>query len=971
MPQSNFNVKYSLQPSITVVKRWIEEATLRDIPDNKIMQLLQDGILLCELLCHIKPGLITRLNTDGTEEAWLENVQNFLNGCQRLGLESWQLFSSQEIVQLAENEEYNFYDDKAIIRLKHFLSTIYYLGLNANQQRDFTGPYLDLAVMKDIIIDNDSVDAKSKFNSPETPDRQYNNSYSKKINGQQHQSLNGLPYYQSAVSPTHPPSHTNGYAKFSSEERHDDLIVLKLRGIPHDKDHFGFTVSEEYTVAGRALLIDSVSLGSRAEAEGLRIKDEIVWINGEDVLTKSIDVIHDMIAEGIRNSNLMLKIRRHQNLYGAKDFSDTESMASSVGDKLILPEENPIWNSVVQEAEEYNQELLYNGDDKQSNYSLNESEDGDAISDIETLSSHSVNKPSSPRLENRNRGFSIGLKPLKDEYNTSDHDNTDNSHDENRRSSPMSEQKPYRRSAQITSLRVSRKTEDKIDKIDDNVKDTTKFKNQSHRIRSLPRSVRGETPQPLKQDKTPERDSPKLVKDLTKNRTVSPNSESNIPKNVSQPHQKRESTNTIVSSRKSNDVVIQSRRQTPTPTRGPSPIVSQDQGHSASRRIPLRMRGTSPATVNHEERQTPNIQSNKTPARIINRTTPSKKVSSALAVRTLPVKSKTPSEPTVDPAPQVNQRSIERNSPVVENRPSPFHSRPLRSTQSRLPSRPNLQSKNITPASSANQNREANSSNNNVPAKSPITAPPTRVNRPSYGRQSPAMKSTDSEPEIPPPRKTNNSSSNKQVYPPNSLRNAIPPRRNITNQPSKGNAIPSNQPYGRTQRSETSTKNFPVRATPLNTNSSTEYNLSAAPSRNPPVADQNNRAYDSNNLYNKKVNGDHQNSNGQPNNPHGRSVLAHPVNRNTFNSRTADRNVNVPVQSLNNPSGYHPRSGFGYPVNPNANPGLTPPARRQPTTNGGFNKPTASGQGSYGNPSKLDQKSPISNSQSFNNWSSV
>ena len=53
----------------------------------------------------------------------------------------------------------------------------------------------------------------------------------------------------------------NGFKKFSSEESHDDLIVLKLRGIPHGTTHFGFTITEEFTTAGRALLVDGVSAG--------------------------------------------------------------------------------------------------------------------------------------------------------------------------------------------------------------------------------------------------------------------------------------------------------------------------------------------------------------------------------------------------------------------------------------------------------------------------------------------------------------------------------------------------------------------------------------------------------------------------------------------------------------------------------------------------------------------------------------
>lgn len=623
-------------------------------------------------------------------------------------------------------------------------------------------------------------------------------------------------------------------------------------------------------------------------------------------------------------------------------------MASSIGENLVFPEENPIWNSVVKEAEEYNKGLSNSGEDRHSTYSLNESEDGDAISDLETLSAHSTNKLSSPKMDYRNRGFSIGLKPLRDNTESSDHDEADISRDTKSRSSPIYEEKPYSRSVQIpTNPKTVRKDESKIDK----AKDMTKPRNQSHTVRSIPRSTRGDTKQPLKQDTAPERNSrTSVAKNLIRSKPISPNSEMDaVRKDADQPQQKKESTSTLVSGRKSNDVVIQPKKRTTTPMRGASPTVNQGMPNQTNRRIPLRMRGTSPATVKPDERSSTSVQINKTPLHSNNDRNSVKKISSTAVVRNSPARSSTSSEPTTVQAPPRNQRNMEKqstNSPTVENRPSPLPGgRPLRTVQSRVPPRSSLQSKKITPTPATNEKKETNVSNiNNISSnKNSTTAPINRNIRPSYGRQSPVVKSIDNEP-IPSQRNKNNSN---QSQPPNPLRNAIPPRRNIPSQSSAVNSNSTNPQYRRNQRSESSTKTLPVRASPMNQISpSTNYNHATTPSSRNPNVDQKDRSYEPNILKSNAINEGHQNSSPQSRYPPSRSLpTQHPVNENPINpirhsssqnpanSRISDRNSNAPPKSFNKPSGFPSRPGPGYPVNVNNNSGPTPPARRLPAGN--------------------------------------
>uniref|UniRef100_A0A3P9NL07 Calponin-homology (CH) domain-containing protein n=1 Tax=Poecilia reticulata TaxID=8081 RepID=A0A3P9NL07_POERE len=98
---------------------------------------LENGILLCELLSSIRPGLVKKINRLPTPIAGLDNLSVFLRGCEELGLKGSQLFDPGDLQDTATRPAANR-------RLKNVLITIYWLGRAANSCTSYNGPTLDL-----------------------------------------------------------------------------------------------------------------------------------------------------------------------------------------------------------------------------------------------------------------------------------------------------------------------------------------------------------------------------------------------------------------------------------------------------------------------------------------------------------------------------------------------------------------------------------------------------------------------------------------------------------------------------------------------------------------------------------------------------------------------------------------------------------------------------------------------------------
>uniref|UniRef100_A0A8C7WKB9 LIM and calponin homology domains 1 n=1 Tax=Oncorhynchus mykiss TaxID=8022 RepID=A0A8C7WKB9_ONCMY len=103
---------------------------------------LENGILLCELLSAIKPGLVKKINRLPTPIAGLDNLSVFLRGCEELGLKGSQLFDPGDLQDTSTRPKTKVADCSR--KLTNVLITIYWLGRAANSCISYNGPTLDL-----------------------------------------------------------------------------------------------------------------------------------------------------------------------------------------------------------------------------------------------------------------------------------------------------------------------------------------------------------------------------------------------------------------------------------------------------------------------------------------------------------------------------------------------------------------------------------------------------------------------------------------------------------------------------------------------------------------------------------------------------------------------------------------------------------------------------------------------------------
>ncbi|XP_056328823.1 LIM and calponin homology domains-containing protein 1 [Danio aesculapii] len=129
------------EPAIREAQRWIEAVTGRSFADRDFRTGLDNGILLCELLSSIRPGLVKKINRLPTPVAAQDNVALFLKGCEEFGLKGSQLFDPGDLQDTSTRTNKNPDNNK---KLKNVLITIYWLGRAANSSATYNGPTLDL-----------------------------------------------------------------------------------------------------------------------------------------------------------------------------------------------------------------------------------------------------------------------------------------------------------------------------------------------------------------------------------------------------------------------------------------------------------------------------------------------------------------------------------------------------------------------------------------------------------------------------------------------------------------------------------------------------------------------------------------------------------------------------------------------------------------------------------------------------------
>ncbi|XP_022623614.1 LIM domain only protein 7-like isoform X4 [Seriola dumerili] len=130
-------------------QRWIEEVTGKLFGCNDFRAALENGVLLCDLINQLKPGIIKRVNRLSTPIAGLDNVNVFLKACGKLGLNESQLFHPGDLQDLSTRVTLR--RDESNRRLKNVLITIYWLGRKAHLDAFYSGPQLNFKAFEGLL----------------------------------------------------------------------------------------------------------------------------------------------------------------------------------------------------------------------------------------------------------------------------------------------------------------------------------------------------------------------------------------------------------------------------------------------------------------------------------------------------------------------------------------------------------------------------------------------------------------------------------------------------------------------------------------------------------------------------------------------------------------------------------------------------------------------------------------------------
>ncbi|XP_077426591.1 LIM and calponin homology domains-containing protein 1-like isoform X3 [Vanacampus margaritifer] len=145
------------EPACLEAQKWIEAVTGKSFGDKDFRSALENGILLCELLSAIKPGLVKKINRLPTPIAGLDNLSVFLRGCEELGLKGSQLFDPGDLQDTSMRA--NLKDSDCSRKLKNVLNTVFWLGKAASGCASYSGPTLDLKEFEGLLA-NMKVDSE-------------------------------------------------------------------------------------------------------------------------------------------------------------------------------------------------------------------------------------------------------------------------------------------------------------------------------------------------------------------------------------------------------------------------------------------------------------------------------------------------------------------------------------------------------------------------------------------------------------------------------------------------------------------------------------------------------------------------------------------------------------------------------------------------------------------------------------------
>ncbi|KAM7131517.1 LOW QUALITY PROTEIN: LIM domain only protein 7 [Ciconia maguari] len=137
------------QAAFAEARRWVETVTGKSFGTKDFRAALENGVLLCDLINKIKPGIIKKINRLSTPIAGLDNINVFLKACENIGLKEAQLFHPGDLQDLSNRVTVK--PEETNRRVKNVLITLYWLGRKAQSNPHYNGPYLNLKAFEKLL----------------------------------------------------------------------------------------------------------------------------------------------------------------------------------------------------------------------------------------------------------------------------------------------------------------------------------------------------------------------------------------------------------------------------------------------------------------------------------------------------------------------------------------------------------------------------------------------------------------------------------------------------------------------------------------------------------------------------------------------------------------------------------------------------------------------------------------------------
>ncbi|XP_050756280.1 LIM domain only protein 7 [Gymnogyps californianus] len=137
------------QAAFAEARRWVETVTGKSFGTKDFRAALENGVLLCDLINKIKPGIIKKINRLSTPIAGLDNINVFLKACENIGLKEAQLFHPGDLQDLSNRVTVK--PEETNRRVKNVLITLYWLGRKAQSNPHYNGPYLSLKAFEKLL----------------------------------------------------------------------------------------------------------------------------------------------------------------------------------------------------------------------------------------------------------------------------------------------------------------------------------------------------------------------------------------------------------------------------------------------------------------------------------------------------------------------------------------------------------------------------------------------------------------------------------------------------------------------------------------------------------------------------------------------------------------------------------------------------------------------------------------------------